>query len=183
MILKNNLKLSILVLLFIFLSCNNEKSKIIKSISKCLENTNVLKTRLNDDLTNNEFKICYSDCFSKEIKELIYKYEKQWYESDSNNSSYKKKTFSEIYTFNSNLWNGTDVIYDEIPSALLEYVTISNKHIILGIRHGGFVESRFFKVYLLVENKINDHWIIHRDNVSISKTIEQVNCEEIKLYK
>ena len=113
------------------------------------------------DFKQNEVEICKrANCLPEKWKAQIFEYEKKW-RMDSLSlpaDFFSKNSFEDTYTFDHWEWNCSCIVGENEPSALINFVLITDKHIGLSFKHGGYGISKFFKVFVIEDGIVSNHW-------------------------
>ncbi|MFK7903568.1 MAG: hypothetical protein AB8B69_00510 [Chitinophagales bacterium] len=167
--------------IFLFVGCAGEAERLQKKIPANLSGIEVEK-EVKDflhDLKQNEVVICKrANCLSEKLKSQIFEYEKK---SEAN--SFPKSSFDNTYTFYYSDWNRSCIVGENEPSALINFVLITDKHIGLSFKHGGFAISKLFKVFVIEDGHLSNHWIRSMESSSLRDLTYELLEGEFKVVK
>lgn len=158
--------IQLLFIIFLF-GCSQPEQRIKNAISEEGNRevtTSPLILEFLAELQNDSFS--YSDdSFSLISNERIeiFKYEKCWKIDSLGDKYFTKKSFNQLYTFNSKNWASGCVNLNNAPSTLITFVIKSKSHIALGEESGGLGTSYWLKVYKVSNSKITSHWIVQTE--------------------
>ncbi len=138
------------------------------------------------DLKQNDFTICREIyCIPQELQSQIFEYERKWRTDSLNQSTipFTKDYFSEIYTFDYPDWNPSCIVSEHEPSGLIIFAIISDNYIGLSFKHGGFVVSEFFKVFVIEEGSLIDHWNCWIESSKLEDLVSELIKADLKVLK